>query len=123
MKVQPYQEAAAEVTRLWHERTSLPLAYVGGSMWYDDAIAFYSSDRPHSFVFFDFGRNLWVTPEALAKHGLLSICIASDRDCLAETAHFVTPDTTRTDVTLAHRFWGHVANPVRFVVTIIPPRA
>ncbi|HEY4172538.1 MAG TPA: glycosyltransferase family 39 protein [Rhodopila sp.] len=122
MKIEPFQEAAAEATRLWHQQTSLPLAYVGGSMWYADAIAFYSSDRPHSFVFFDFDRDLWVTPEALAEHGLLSICIANDRDCLARTASFVTPGTTRTDVTLAHKFWGHVADPVHFVVTIIPPR-
>ena len=32
----------------------------------------------------------------------------------------VTPDTTRTEVSLAHVFWGHVARPMHFVVTIIP---
>jgi hypothetical protein len=121
MKVAPLQEVATAATRLWHERTSLPLAYVGGSDWYENAIAFYSTDRPHVFLHFDYSRNAWVTPEALAKHGLLSVCVSDDRVCLAETAPFVTPDTTRTEVTLAHRFWGHVAAPMHYVVTIIPP--
>jgi 4-amino-4-deoxy-L-arabinose transferase-like glycosyltransferase len=122
MKIAPYQEAAAEATRLWHARTSLPLAYVGGTGWYENAIAFYSSDRPHVFVHFIYALNLWVTPEALAKHGLLSMCVSDDRMCLAETAGYVTPKTTRTEVSLAHVFWGHTARPVRFLVTIIPPR-
>jgi hypothetical protein len=123
MKIAPFQEVAAEATTLWHAHTSRPLAYVGGSDWYENAIAFYSVDRPHAFVHFDYARNLWVTPEALAKYGLLSVCISDDRACLTETAPFVTPDTTRTEVTAAHEFWGHVARPVHFVVTIIPPRS
>ena len=118
----PFQEVAVAATRLWHERTSLPLAYVAGSDWYENATAFYSPDRPHVFVHFDYSRNLWVTPEALAKHGLLSVCISGDTVCLAATAGFATPQTTRTELTVAHAFWGHVAKPVRFVLTIIPPR-
>lgn len=123
MKVAPYQEVAAAATRIWRARTALPLAYVGGSDWYENAIAFYSPDRPHAFVHFDYARNLWVTPEVLAQHGLLSVCISDDRICLAETARFVTPETTRTEVALAHAFWGHVARPVHFVLTVIPPRS
>jgi hypothetical protein len=123
MKIAPYQEAAKEATKLWHERTSQPLSYVGGSDWYENAIAFYSPDRPHVFVHFDYARNLWVTPEAIARHGLLSVCVSNDAVCLAATAGFATPSTTRTEVVLAHRFWGHLANRVDFVITIIPPRA
>jgi 4-amino-4-deoxy-L-arabinose transferase-like glycosyltransferase len=123
MKIPPYQEAAAEATRLWHEQTSRPLAYVGGSDWWENAIAFYSTDRPQAFVHLDYARNLWVTPEALAKGGLLSLCFSDDQACLNETAPFVTPETTRTELSLAHKFWGHVARPVQFVVTIIPPHA
>ncbi len=122
MGAPPYQEVAVQATKFWHDRTSLPLLYVGGSDWYENAVAFYSPDRPHSFVHFQYARNLWVTPEALAKHGLLSVCVSTDRICLAETAVFVTPDTSREEVSLAHAFWGHVAKPVEFVVTAIPPR-
>jgi 4-amino-4-deoxy-L-arabinose transferase-like glycosyltransferase len=122
MKVAPFQEVATAATRLWHERTSLPLAYVAGTDWYENAIAFYSPDRPHVFLQFDYPHNLWVTPEALARHGLLSVCVSDDSVCLAATAKFVTPETTRTELSVAHAFWGHVARPVRFVVTVIPPR-
>jgi 4-amino-4-deoxy-L-arabinose transferase-like glycosyltransferase len=122
MKVAPFQEVAAEATRLWHQQTSLPLMYVGGSDWYENAIAFYSPDRPHVFVHFDYARNLWVTPQALARHGLLSVCLSTDAICLTATAGFATPRTTRIEVSLAHTFWGHVATPVSFVIQIIPPR-
>jgi hypothetical protein len=121
MNITPYQEVAAAATRLWHERTSLPLAYVAGTDWYENAVAFYSSDRPHVFVDFEYSRNLWVTPEALAKHGLLSVCVSDDHVCLDATAAFVTPDTTRAEMSLAHVFWGHIARPVHYVVTVIPP--
>ena len=123
MKVAPFQEVAAQATKLWRDQTPLPLAYVAGSDWYENAIAFYSPDRPHVFVRFEYARNLWVTPELIAKHGLLSVCIKSDAICMAATAGFVTPRTTRTELTLAHHFWGHASGPVDFVVTIIPPRA
>jgi hypothetical protein len=122
MNIAPYQEVAIEATRLWHDRTSLPLAYVGGSDWYENAIAFYSPDRPHVFVHFDYQRNLWVTPNELGKRGLLSVCISDDKACLTATAGFATPETTRTEVSLAHVFLGHVARPVHFVISIIPPR-
>jgi len=123
MKASPFQEVALAATNLWHDQTSLPLAYVAGTAWYENATAFYSTDRPHVFVAFDYSRNLWVTPEDIAKHGLLSICVSNDSVCLADTAKFATPQSTRTDLAAAHRFWGHVADPVHFVVTVIPPRA
>jgi hypothetical protein len=121
-KATPVQEVAIEATRIWHDGTSLPLAYVAGSDWYENATAFYSPDRPHVFVHFDYSRNLWVSPEALAKWGLLSVCVSGDKACLAATAGFATPQTTRAELSLAHVFWGHVAKPVRFVLTFIPPR-
>ncbi len=122
MNVAPFQEIAIEATRIWHDKTSLPLAYVAGSNWYENATTFYSPDRPHAFVHFDYAYNLWVTPEALARYGLLSICIEGDSVCLAATARFTTPETTRTELSVARMFWGHVAKPVKFVVTVIPPR-
>jgi 4-amino-4-deoxy-L-arabinose transferase-like glycosyltransferase len=122
MNATPFQEVAVAATRLWHDRTSLPLAYVAGSDWYENATAFYSPDRPHVFVHFDYSRNLWVSPEALAKQGLLSVCLSGDTACLAATARFATPRAARAELSLAHAFWGHVAKPVRFVVTVIPPR-
>ena len=121
MEVQPYQEVARVATRIWHQRTGLKLRYVAGTHWYENEIAFYSPDRPHAFKAFHYAEALWVTPARLARDGLLSVCVASDARCLRRTARFVTPGTTRTEVTLARRFLGHVARPVRFVITVIPP--
>ncbi len=120
--VQPRKELAAAATRLWREKTGTPLAYVGGSHLYENGVAFYSLDRPHGFVHFDLFRNRWVTPQALAEKGLLSVCVQDDSDCLAATAALATPQATRTDIALAHDFWGHKGKAVSFVVTVIPPR-
>ncbi len=120
--VQPRQELAREATRLWREATGRPLAYVGGTEFYDDGVAFYSPDRPHGFVLLDFYRNRWVAPERLAEQGLLSVCVKGDANCLASTAEFATPQATRTEITLSHDVWGHKGKPVSFVVTVIPPR-
>jgi 4-amino-4-deoxy-L-arabinose transferase-like glycosyltransferase len=122
MNIAPYQEIAVEATRLWHDRTSSPLSYVAGSDWYDNAITFYSTDRPSTFVRFNYSVNLWVTPERLARHGLLSVCRSDDAFCLDSTAKLATPETIRMELSVAHAFWGHSTRPVRFVVTIIPPR-
>jgi 4-amino-4-deoxy-L-arabinose transferase-like glycosyltransferase len=121
MNIAPFQEVAIEATRLWHDRTSLPLAFVGGSDWYENAIVFYSPDRPHVFTHFDYALNFWVTPADLGKQGLLSVCVSDDQACLIATAGFATPETTRTEVSLSHVFWGHVAGPVHFVIAVIPP--
>jgi hypothetical protein len=123
MKASPFQEVALEATNLWHVRTSLPLAYVAGTDWYENATAFYSPDRPHVFVEFDYSRNLWVTSDDIAEHGLLAICVSNDSICLARTAKFATPQSTQTGLAVAHEFWGHLAKPVNFIVTVIPPRA
>ena len=120
---QPRRELAAEATRLWREATQAPLAYVAGSFAYDNAVAFYSEERPHAFEHFDFFRNRWVTPAALAEHGLLAVCVANDGACLAASAQYATPASTRSELSLAHTALGHVSAPVSFIVTAIPPRA
>ncbi len=120
--VEPRQELAIAATRFWRETTGKPLAYVGGARYYDNGVAFYSADRPHGFAGFDEFRNQWVTPEKLAEGGLLSVCVKDDAGCLAATEPFMSPQSRRSEITLAHAFLGHTATPVDFVVTAIPPR-
>jgi len=118
---EPRKELAEAATKFWRETTGEPLAYVGGSFRYDNAVAFYSVERPHVFVRFDYFANQWVTPRALAKKGLLSVCVKTDAECLAATAALATPQAKQTEMTLSHSFWGHEAKPVSFIVTVIPP--
>jgi 4-amino-4-deoxy-L-arabinose transferase-like glycosyltransferase len=120
---EPRRELAEAATEFWRGTTGQPLAYVGGSFRYDNAVAFYSSERPHVFVRFDYFANQWVTPRVLAEKGLLSVCVKSDAQCLDATAALATPLTKQIEMTLSHRFWGHEAKPVTFVVTVIPPSA
>lgn len=118
----PRREAAELTTQLWREQTGLPLAYVGGSYAYGDAVAFYSPDGPHSFESLVYARRLWVTPQRLAESGLMTLCVAGDADCLAATAAYVTPASSSSELDVAHAAWGRTFAPVRIVVTIIPPR-
>jgi hypothetical protein len=120
--VEPRQELALAATQIWREATGRPLAYVGGTHRYDNGVAFYSPDRPHAFVELDYRRSQWITPQKLAEFGLLSVCVRDDADCLSATAALATPQTTHSEITLAHRFFGHAAPPVSFVVTVIPPQ-
>jgi Dolichyl-phosphate-mannose-protein mannosyltransferase len=120
---EPRKELAEAATRFWRETTGKPLAYVGGSLRYDNALAFYSTGRPHVFVRFDYFANQWVTPRGLAEKGLLSVCVKTDVECVAATAALATPLAKPIEITLSHRFWGHEAKPVDFIVTVIPPGA
>jgi 4-amino-4-deoxy-L-arabinose transferase-like glycosyltransferase len=119
----PRRELAIEATRIWRARTGLPLAYVAGGDLYPDAVAFYSPDRPHSFIHFDVRRAPWVTPDDLGRHGLLAVCAAEDVQCQALAQHFATPATGRVALTLHHTYWGHARAPHTFVLFVIPPKA
>jgi hypothetical protein len=119
--IEPRKELAGAATKVWTDATGLPLAYVAGTPYYDDAVVFYSEQRPHAFSDFDFYRNRWVTPDDLIQHGLLSVCVADDSHCLASTKAFANSRTTRVEITLSHMFLGHEAKAVKFVVTAIPP--
>jgi len=122
-KALPFQEVALTATKLWHRYVGTKLTYVTGTVWYENETAFYSPDHPHAFVAFDYDHSLWVTPDKLARYGLLAICRTDDRPCLENSAKFATPESTRVTLTLAHRFLGHVSQPRDYVFTIIPPRA
>ena len=93
--------------------TAAPLAFVAGSFRYDNAAAFYSSERPSVFVNFDYFGNRWATPEALRRKGLLTICRKDDAACLDQTAAFANAATRRADATLAHAAYRSNAQACR----------
>jgi len=121
--VEPRKELAREATRIWHETTGLPLQYVAGGQRYENAVAFYSPDRPQVFIHLDFHRAQWVTSEGLERGGLLVVCAKEDEKCLDSSANITsTAKAIRTELTLTHSFWGYTAPPVSFIVTVVPPR-
>ena len=118
---EPRKELAREATELWHNTTSLPLRYVGGSQRYEDAVAFYSPDNPHVFIHLDNHRAPWVTADDLNRAGLLVVCSATDKRCLHSAANVSKPETHRTELRLVHSFCGYTVGYSSFVVTIVPP--
>ena len=118
--IEPRKELASEATRIWHETTGSPLQYVAGSQRYENTLAFYSSDRPHVFIHFDFHQAPWVTQKDLDRAGLLIVCAKEDRNCLNSSASLSTPQASQTELTLVHSFSGYSAQPTSFIVTVVP---
>ncbi|HEY3888437.1 MAG TPA: hypothetical protein VGL73_07680, partial [Caulobacteraceae bacterium] len=121
--VLPQMELARDATQVWRHVTGLPLTYVAGEALYPGAVAFYSPDRPHSFIHFDYGQAPWVTPQALASHGLLAVCESDDTICLAAATRFSAPRTIKVPITLSHSFWGVSRAPRAFTLFLTPPAA
>jgi 4-amino-4-deoxy-L-arabinose transferase-like glycosyltransferase len=119
--VEPRKELAREATRIWHETTASPLQYVAGSQRYENAVAFYSADQPHVFSHLDFHLAPWVTARDLDRAGLLVVCAKADKKCFESLGNITTPETTQTQLTVAHSFWGYRARPSSFIITVVPP--
>ena len=119
--VEPRKELAREATRIWHQTTASPLLYVAGSQRYENAVAFYSTEQPHVFSHLDFHLAPWVTAQDLHRGGLLVVCAKNDRRCLNSLSSIVTPETTQTELTVAHSFWGYRGRPTSFIITVVPP--
>ena len=120
--VEPRKELAREATRIWHQTTASPLLYVAGSQRYENAVAFYSTDQPHVFSHLDFHQAPWVTAEDLHRAGLLVVCTQEDRRCFNSVGSIATAETTQTQLTVAHSFWGYRGRPSSFIIIVVPPR-
>lgn len=119
---EPRKELARKATEIWHETIASPLQYVAGSQRYENAIAFYSADRPHVFTHGDMARAPWVTHEDLDRSGLLVVCVEKDKGCLNSTDSITSSQVRRTDLSLAHSFRGYTTRSLNFVIIIVPPR-
>jgi hypothetical protein len=120
---EPRQELAAYVTRLWHEQTGTKLRIVAGTDPYENTIGFYSPDQPKVFIGFSEWKAPWITPAALKRDGLLVVCLRAYAFCPVQAEPFLSPDTKRFTVSLAHEFWGHRRDPMEFTILLVPPRA
>jgi 4-amino-4-deoxy-L-arabinose transferase-like glycosyltransferase len=119
---EPRKELARKATEIWHETIASSLQYVAGSQRYENAIAFYSANRPHVFTHGDMARAPWVTHEDLDRAGLLVVCVEKDKGCLNSTDSITSPQVRRIDLSLAHSYWGYTTRSLNFVIIIVPPR-
>ena len=120
---EPREELAAYVTQLWHEQTGTKLRIVAGTDPYENAIGFYSPDQPKVFIGFSEWKAPWITPAALARDGLLVVCLRAYAFCPVQAEPFLSPDTKRFTVSLAHEFRGQRRDPMEFTILLVPPKA
>jgi hypothetical protein len=120
---EPRRELGIEATRLWREAFGTRLAVAAGSQAYGHGLAFYSPDGPSVFSETRYTLSPWITPQRIAREGLLVACLQNDLACLQAAENFVTPDTRRVKLTLTHGFLGLQTAPAMFELIMVPPRA
>ena len=69
----PGRALAWQVTRVWREKFSSPLPYVGGGEFATNNIAVYSSDHPRVIVHADLSLSPWVDRADLARRGAVLV--------------------------------------------------
>jgi hypothetical protein len=107
---------AAEVERLWHAATPLPLRFVGGAGDLADGVASYAADRPR--VLTDMPP-----PDAaeLARSGMTIVCFAEDAVC-RDKVNAMGATGRRIETEIVRNFLGFPGKPQRYTIFIVPPR-
>lgn len=118
----PRDEVAREALTVWAEVTPAPLRFVSGGYEYAVSATFQSRDPASIFDYFDMRRSPWVTPEGIARHGLLVICRADDGWCLEQAAIYETPQSRRIARQVARRVGTATGPATDILVIVIPPR-
>ncbi len=122
LSVMPSLEIAHEAERLWAKATPAPVRTVAGSYPYAMVAAFYGNGEVKEFTRFDPSLAPWITPERLARTGLLAICAEGDGLCLERAPSFMTPAASRHTVVATHEFRGVSAPSRSFEIFVIPPK-
>ncbi|MEO6779640.1 MAG: glycosyltransferase family 39 protein [Bradyrhizobium sp.] len=118
-----YRQAAAEVTRLWHEQSDTPLVAVGGDDGLAFALAFYSADHP---VYDDpivYPHEERLPPEVTFDGGWAALCYSEDADCVSSLQRTAarSPRFSRYDFVLQSKLLGRPGAVQRFTALIVPP--
>ena len=117
--IRPHTEAAQAAIDLWREKTAAPLRFASGDRMNSLSITFRSKDDTSEFNGFNMRWSPSVTPETLRRHGLLVLCTNGSGPCLDGVAPFLTPRSTRHEISVAHEIAG---SPLMgYTVFIIPP--
>jgi hypothetical protein len=72
--IEPRAEAAEAAARMWQAAVGQPPRLVGGIPQMANALALAVTPRPAAFTNFNFTFAPWVTPDRLARQGLLVLC-------------------------------------------------
>jgi hypothetical protein len=120
---EPRQEIAELAINLWHAQTGVPLRFVAGDRDVQLAVVFLSRDNTSEFNNFNFRWSPWVTPEGLAKHGLMAICRPDEASCNERAALHLRDGAKMTPISYQREVWGETGDIWTMNVYIIPPLA
>jgi 4-amino-4-deoxy-L-arabinose transferase-like glycosyltransferase len=118
-----YQQAVAELTRRWHERSDAALAAVDGDEGLVFATAFYSPDHP---VFEE--RLVVPHAEALPRHatferGWVGLCYDGDTGCIASMERIAARDArfVKAEFVVQSSLFGQPGASQGFTALMVPP--
>lgn len=118
----PRQEMAEPSIAAWAGATQAPLRLVGGTQPFSEAAAFYAPPRVSHFPELTYDDAPWVSPERIAREGLLIMCARGDLVCFKQAEALVTSDSKRAEITVTPRRGKHQGPPITFTFFAIPPR-
>ena len=111
---------AAEVDRIWHEATPMPLAFVGGDGGISLGVVAYSIDKPRVLL-----AGL-AEPHAahLRRAGMVLLCSAGDAACLTEATRAIGTAPSRSiQTSISQTIWGKLMPKRDYIVIVVPPQA
>ena len=117
--VEPRIEATDAAIALWREKIGAPLRYVSGDRVNSLSITFRSRDDTSELNGFNLRWSPTVTLEKLRRHGLLVLCTGGNLPCLEGVVPFLSPRSTRHDISVARNIPG--APTVDYTVFLTPP--
>jgi 4-amino-4-deoxy-L-arabinose transferase-like glycosyltransferase len=107
----PFGEAAAEMTRLWHNRFHSPLPIVVSGFDVAAHIVFYSPDHPKMYADFDPAYSPWIDyPAELKRKGYVGVCFVDDTACRANLKA-LNPNAEPFDITVQRHSYGLATPP------------
>jgi len=121
-KAQISPRVAVAATEAWGERVTSPLRIATGTEQFSLALPFYSSDGPVEFTHDSLQKSPWITPERIAREGILYACAARDMDCIEAAKTYATAQTTRLLLTYHPAFWGLRGSEIEVLLIMTPPR-
>ena len=117
----PFPQAAAEITRLWHDRFHSRLPIVASGFELAAPIVFYSPDHPKMFSDFDPAYAPWIDyPAELIQKGYVGVCFADDAACRA-ALKALNPNAEQVDIALRRQRYGLTTPPMKLHLEFTAP--
>ena len=116
-------DVAMAATEFWHEEVGAPIRIAAGTEAFSLALPFYSADGPDEFTHFNVRHAPWITPERIAREGMVSVCAATDATCLEQAKRYETAETKRRQRVFQKSFWGVRGTPIEVIIITVPPRS